>query len=65
MNEKEHKAYKETYNRLVLDVACAICILQSVKGFLSINISRTYAGWDKNIFQVRRKIIKSWTKILL
>lgn len=57
MNEKEHKSNADTYNRLILDVACTVCILQSVKGFLSINISRTYAGWKRKKKLCKKKFI--------
>ena len=52
------KIYADTYNRLIFYIACTVCILQSVKGFLSINISRTYAGWNRNVIllkKIRRK----------
>lgn len=37
----------ETHNWLILNIAGTISILESIKTFLSIDVSRTYTSWKK------------------
>jgi len=47
----------ETYNRLILNIASTVCILESVESFLGIDISRTYASWAKgNHFRIEKHV---------
>lgn len=43
-----NKIIQQTYNRLILNIAGTICIFESVKTFLSIDVSRTDASWKKD-----------------
>jgi hypothetical protein len=42
---------EETYNWLILNIACTVCVFESVESLLSIDVSRTDASWKKENFQ--------------
>lgn len=48
----------ETYNRLILNIACTICIFEGIKTFLSIDVSRANASWEKGNHFVIEKHVK-------
>lgn len=47
----------ETYDRLILNIACTICVLESIKAFLSIDVCRANASWEMgNHFKIEKHV---------